>query len=119
MRLDTLLPRDTFGGDSILQGALRNYAAVTAETDVVMLHIPRAEFSATLLSDDALRILQLNTKLYRPTDSVLRTRYDQETSWRQAKHRYLREVLAEAHDRRVNLNRMSGNPNLLPRPSSS
>jgi len=114
MRLDTLLPRDTFGGDSVLQGALRNHASVVAETDVTMLHVPRSEFGPNLLSDEALRILQLNTKLYRPSDEMLRKRYENEHSWRIAKQHYIREVIQESKDQKIINNRLSRNPNLLP-----
>ena len=37
------------------QGALRNHASVRAETDVTMVVVPRADFGAHLLSDEALR----------------------------------------------------------------
>ena len=179
-------------GESLLQGALRNHASVLAETDVTMLHIPRAAFGPNLLSDEALRVLQagrrrhvaatwpprgrqdppyflgvtdqlwpftcthsdchlgspfrmplrlsvvflqlnskfyrptvthvthvthvtqLNSKLYRPTDEMLRKRHSDEQSWRVAKHHYIREVIAERNDNRILNNRLSRNPNLLP-----
>ena len=115
MRVDSLLPRDTFGGDAILQGALRNYASVTAETDVAMLHLPRHEFSASLLSDEALRLLQLNMKLTKPDDDMLRARYEREAEWRSFKQRYIKAVVSESRDRRLNLHRKSGIPALVPR----
>ncbi|KAL1499267.1 hypothetical protein AB1Y20_011477 [Prymnesium parvum] len=114
IRLDTMLPRDTFGGDSVLQGTLRNHASVVAETDVVVLHVPRSEFGANLLSDEALRALQLNNKLSRPSDEVLRNRHETEQAWRRAKQRYIREVLHEAKETKLVKHRLTRNPNMLP-----
>ena len=100
MHLETLMPRDTFGGDALLQGALRNYASLVAEQEVLMLFLQRVDFNPSQLSEDALRMLKLNAKLYRPDDEALRQRYYNQLEWDRAKHHYCEEVLAESRARK-------------------
>ena len=41
MHLETLMPRDTYGGDAILHGVLRSQTSLVAETDAQILFMPR------------------------------------------------------------------------------
>ena len=72
MHLETLMPRDTFGGDALLHGSLRNYASLVADQEVSILFLQRGDFSPSQLTEDALRMLKLNSKLYRPNDEARR-----------------------------------------------
>lgn len=57
-----------------------------------------------------MRILKLNSKLYRPNDELLQQRHYQEVEWERAKRHYLKEVLAEARDQRKMTAMLSRNP---------
>ena len=96
MHLETLMPRDTYGGDAILHGVLRSQTSLVAETDALVLFMPRHEFSPAHLTEEALRMLKLNSKLYRPNDELLLQRHYQELEWDKAKRLYVKEVIKEA-----------------------
>ena len=110
MHLETLMPRDTYGGDAILHGVLRSQTSLVAETDVMVLFMPRHEFSPAHLTEEALRMLKLNAKLYRPNDELLLQRHYQELEWDRAKKTYVKEVIREAMDNRTVKVMNSGNP---------
>jgi len=99
MHLETLMPRDTYGGDAILHGMLRSQTSLVAETDATVLFMPRQEFSPAHLTEEALRMLKLNSKLYRPNDELLMQRHFQELEWDRAKRTFVKEVLREARDK--------------------
>lgn len=101
MHLETLMPRDTFGGDALLHGSLRNHASLLADQEVAMLFLPRADFSSSQLTEDAIRMIKLNAKLYRPNDEVLRQRHYNQLEWDRAKHHFVNGVLAESKARRT------------------
>ena len=96
MHLETLMPRDTYGGDAILHGLLRSQTSLVAETDATVLFMPRTDFSPAHLTEEALRMLKLNAKLYRPNDELLLQRHYQELEWDKAKRLYVKEVIKEA-----------------------
>ena len=110
MHLETLMPRDTYGGDAVLHGVLRSQTSLIAETDVSLLFMPRSDFSPAHLTEEALRMLKLNAKLYRPNDEMLLQRHYQELEWNAAKRHYVRELLSEASDKRKVKALQSRNP---------
>ena len=112
------MPRDTYGGDAVLHGVLRSQTSLVAETDVSLLFMPRADFSPSHLTDDALRMLKLNAKLYRPNDEMLVQRHFQELEWDRAKRHYVKEVIKESRDKRKVKALMSRNPAIMQRSSS-
>ena len=90
------MPRDTYGGDAILHGTLRSTTSLLAETDVSVLFMPRADFSPGHLTEEAMRMLKLDSKLYRPNDELLLQRHYQELEWDRAKRHYVRLVIEES-----------------------
>ena len=112
------MPRDTYGGDAVLHGVLRSQTSLVAETDVSLLFMPRADFSPAHLTEEALRMLKLNAKLYRPNDEMLTQRHFQELEWDRAKRHYVKEVLRESRDKRKVKAMMSRNPATMRRSSA-
>ena len=110
MHLETLMPRDTYGGDAVLHGLLRSRTTLIAETDSSILFMPRMDFSPSHLTEEALRMLKLNAKLYRPDDELLLQRHYHELEWDRAKRHYVHEVLREASDKRKVKALQSRNP---------
>ena len=110
MHLETLMPRDTYGGDAILHGVLRSQTSLVAETDCKVLFMPRHDFSPAHLTEEALRMLKLNAKLYRPNDELLLQRHFQELEWERAKRSFVKEVLKESEDKRQVKILLSRNP---------
>ena len=119
MHLETLMPRDTYGGDAVLHGAVRSRTTLLAETDCRMLFMPRADFSPSHLTEEALRILKLNSKLYRPNDELLLQRHFQEREWERAKHHFVRQVLKDAEAKRNVKALNSRNPATMRRSSEA
>ena len=117
MHLETLMPRDAYGGDAVLHGLMRSRTSLVAETDVSMLFMPRTDFSPSHLTEDALRMLKLNSKLYRPNDELLLQRHYHELEWGRAKRQFVKQVMAEALDRKAIKNMLSGNPSTMRRSS--
>jgi CRP-like cAMP-binding protein len=117
MHLETLMPRDTYGGDAVLHSVLRSQTSLVAETDVSTLFMPRGDFSPSHFSEDALRMLKVNAKLYRPNDELLMQRHYQEVEWGRAKRHYVKEVLNEARDKRKVKALLSNNPHTMRRTS--
>ena len=115
MHLETLMPRDTYGGDAILHGVLRSQTSLVAETDVMILFMPRHEFSPAHLTEEALRMLKLNAKLYRPNDELLLQRHYQELEWDRAKRAFVHEVIRESRDKARVRASLSRNPNTMRR----
>ena len=110
MHLETLMPRDTYGGDAVLHGVLRSPTSLVAETDAQVLFMPRHDFTPAHLTEEALRMLKLNAKLYRPNDELLLQRHFQELEWDRAKRTFVREVLRESKDKRQVAILQSRNP---------
>ena len=52
MHLETLMPRDTYGGDAVLHGAMRSHTSLVAETDVTLLFMSRQDFSPWHLTEE-------------------------------------------------------------------
>ena len=94
------MPRDTYGGDALLHGAQRSATGLVAETDASVLFMSRSDFSAAHLTEEAMRMLKLNSKLYRPNDELLRQRHYQELEWDRAKRHYVRQVIKESREKR-------------------
>ena len=117
MHLETLMPRDTYGGDAILHGVLRSQTSLVAETDVMILFMPRHEFSPAHLTEEALRMLKLNAKLYRPNDDMLLQRHYQEYEWDRAKRHYVHSLLKESREKRKVKALQSRNPATMRRSS--
>lgn len=115
MHLETLMPRDTYGGDAVLHGVVRSRTTLLAETDVKCLFMSRADFSPSHLTEEALRILKLNAKLYRPNDELLLQRHYQEIEWERAKRHYVKQVIKESSQQRNMKALMSRNPSLMRR----
>ena len=115
MHLETLMPRDTYGGDAMVHGLLRSRTTLMAETDVTVLFMSRTDFAPSLLTEDALRMLKLNAKLYRPDDELLLQRHYHELEWDRAKRHFVKEVLSEARDKRKLKALLSGNPSTMKR----
>ena len=115
MHLETLLPRDTYGGDAILRGVLKAQTSLVAETDATILFMPRHEFSPAHLTEEALRMLKLNSKLYRPNDELLLQRHYQEREWDRAKRTYVKELIRESRDKRYAKLMHARNPATMPR----
>jgi len=115
MHLETLMPRDTFGGDAVLHGLMRSRTTLVAETDVRVLFMPRADFSPSHLTEEALRMLKLNAKLYRPNDELLLQRHYQEIEWDRAKQHYVKGVIKHARERKILDALMSRNPSTMKR----
>ena len=91
--------------------------SLVAETDTKLLFMPRADFSPAHLTEDAMRMLKLNAKLYRPDDELLLTRHYQEQEWEHAKKHYVKSVLKESIDKRTSKALLSRNPALMRRSS--
>ena len=117
MRLETLMPRDTYGGDAVLHGASRSQTSLVAETDCKLLFMPRADFSPAHLTEEAMRMLKLNAKLYRPDDDMLLRRHFEEQEWEHAKKHYVRQVMRDAHEQRKGAALLSRNPAMMRRSS--
>jgi len=115
MHLETLMPRDTYGGDAVLHGLLRSRTTLIAETDSSILFMPRMDFSPSHLTEEALRMLKLNAKLYRPDDELLLQRHYHELEWDRAKRHFIKDVLKEGRDRRALKNMLSRNPATMKR----
>jgi len=115
MHLETLMPRDTFGGDAVLHGLMRSRTTLLAETDVSLFFMPRADFSPSHLTEEALRMLKLNAKLYRPNDELLLQRHYQEMEWARAKQHYVKGVIKQAREKKTLDALMSRNPSTMKR----
>ena len=82
------------GGAGFIGGAV--VRRLLRETDATVLFMPRTDFSPAHLTEEALRMLKLNAKLYRPNDELLLQRHYQELEWDKAKRLYVKEVIKEA-----------------------
>ena len=94
----------------VLHGVLRSQTSLVAETDAMILFMPRHDFTPAHLTEEALRMLKLNAKLYRPNDELLLQRHFQELEWERAKRTFVREVLRESKDQRQMQVLQSRNP---------
>lgn len=63
----------------------------------------------------ALRMLKLNAKLYRPNDELLLQRHYQEIEWDRAKQHYVKGVIKHARERKILDALMSRNPSTMKR----
>ena len=63
----------------------------------------------------ALRMLKLNAKLYRPNDELLLQRHYQEMEWARAKQHYVKGVIKQAREKKTLDALMSRNPSTMKR----